>query len=82
MSRYTSHLARAFWTRREKRLKTLHRIRSASEACTSVHIGRFIVIETESDSPDAAKAPVTTMCERLLANPVTEDFEIESAVPA
>lgn len=49
---------------------------------SSVHIGRFIVIETESDSPDAAVASVTTMCERLLANPVIEDFEIESATAA
>lgn len=44
-----------------------------------VHVGRHIVIET--DAPDAAMAAdsVRTMCERLLANPVTEDFEIESA---
>jgi phosphoribosylformylglycinamidine synthase len=46
---------------------------------SSVHVGRHIVIDTESASPDAAIASVKAMCERLLANPVTEDFEIESA---
>ena len=48
----------------------------------SVHVGRHIVIE--ADAPDAvsAEAAVQSMCERLLANPVTEDYEITSAVPA
>ena len=44
-----------------------------------VHIGRHIVIENEAASEDEAKDAVRSMCERLLANPVTEDFEIESA---
>ena len=43
---------------------------------------RHIVIDTESENADAAVASVTAMCERLLANPVTEDFEIESATAA
>ena len=49
---------------------------------SSVHIGRHVVIDTESLSADAAIASVKAMCERLLANPVTEDFEIESAAAA
>jgi len=52
------------------------------EGVMSVHIGRHIVIDTESENADAAIASVTAMCERLLANPVTEDFEIESATAA
>ncbi len=44
-----------------------------------VHVGRHIVIETEAASDDDARDSVRRMCERLLANPVTEDFEIESA---
>jgi len=44
-----------------------------------VHVGRHIVIETEAATPADAKESVRAMCERLLANPVTEDFEIESA---
>jgi phosphoribosylformylglycinamidine synthase PurS subunit len=43
---------------------------------SSVHVGRHFVVEVEA--PDEATARRTTreMCERLLANPVTEDFEI------
>ena len=44
-----------------------------------VHVGRYIVVETDADSPAAAEESVKLMCERLLANPVIEDFEIESA---
>ena len=52
------------------------------EGVMSVHVGRHIVIDTESENADAAVASVAAMCERLLANPVTEDFEIESATAA
>jgi phosphoribosylformylglycinamidine synthase len=44
-----------------------------------VHVGRYIVVETEADTHAAAEESVKLMCERLLANPVIEDFEIESA---
>jgi phosphoribosylformylglycinamidine synthase PurS subunit len=40
-------------------------------------IGRFIVLEVEATDAMDADASVREMCERLLANPVTEDFEIE-----
>jgi phosphoribosylformylglycinamidine synthase len=43
---------------------------------TDVHVGRHLVIDTTADSADAAKAAVKSMCDRLLANPVTEDFII------
>ncbi|MEP6905167.1 MAG: phosphoribosylformylglycinamidine synthase subunit PurS [Gemmatimonadales bacterium] len=52
------------------------------EGVSSVHVGRHVVIDTDSPSPDAAIASVKAMCESLLANPVIEDFEIESATPA
>jgi phosphoribosylformylglycinamidine synthase PurS subunit len=52
------------------------------DGVSSVHVGRHIVIDTESENPDAALASVTAMCERLLANPVIEDFEIASATPS
>lgn len=45
----------------------------------AVHVGRYIVIETEATDASDARDSVRSMCERLLANPVTEDFEIESA---
>lgn len=44
-----------------------------------VHVGRYIVVESDAASADEAKQAVRAMCEKLLANPVTEDFEIESA---
>ena len=44
-----------------------------------VHVGRHIVVETEAATENEAKDSVRQMCERLLANPVIEDFEIESA---
>jgi phosphoribosylformylglycinamidine synthase len=52
------------------------------DGVSSVHVGRHVVIDTESETAEGAAALVTAMCERLLANPVTEDFEIESATAA
>jgi phosphoribosylformylglycinamidine synthase len=46
-----------------------------------VHIGRYIIVETDAYDAIAAEETVSDMCSKLLANPVTEDFEIESAVP-
>ncbi len=48
-------------------------------AVRDVLVGRHIVIETDAGSEGEARDAVRRMCERLLANPVTEDFEIESA---
>ncbi len=44
-----------------------------------VYVGRYIVVRTEATSAEAAKESVKAMCEKLLANPVTEDFVIEGA---
>jgi phosphoribosylformylglycinamidine synthase PurS subunit len=51
-------------------------------AVKDVHVGRYIIVETDAYDAVAAEETVTEMCNKLLANPVTEDFEIESAVPA
>jgi phosphoribosylformylglycinamidine synthase len=40
------------------------------EGVTSVHVGRLV----ELDVPDAEMLP--QMCEKLLANPLVEDYEI------
>jgi phosphoribosylformylglycinamidine synthase PurS subunit len=45
-------------------------------AVADVHIGRHLVIETDAANAGAAEQSVREMCGRLLANPVTEDFEI------
>lgn len=47
-----------------------------------VRVGRFLVVDADADSPDAARDAARAMCDRLLANPVTEDFEIASVEPA
>ena len=48
---------------------------------TAAHVGRYIVLETDAATGAAAAAEVKAMCDKLLANPVTEDFEIEPATP-
>lgn len=45
-------------------------------AVSDVHVGRHLVIETAAADAASAEASVRDMCSRLLANPVTEDFEI------
>jgi phosphoribosylformylglycinamidine synthase subunit PurS len=42
----------------------------------NVHVGRLIELDVE----DASRLP--EMCEKLLANPLIEDYEIVSADPA
>ena len=41
-----------------------------------VHVGRHIVVEVDAADTQAAEQATRDMCEKLLANPVTEDFEI------
>jgi phosphoribosylformylglycinamidine synthase len=48
----------------------------------SVHVGRHLVVELEARDEAAAHTQAREMCERLLANPVTEDFTIASVTPA
>ena len=44
-----------------------------------VHLGRAIELDVAGSSPADAEARARAMCERLLANPVTEDFTVEVA---
>ncbi len=41
-----------------------------------VHVGKHLVLEIDADTPRSAEQAVRDMCDRLLANPVTEDYEI------
>lgn len=41
-----------------------------------VHVGRHVVVELKARDAAAAEQEARAMCEKLLANPVTEDFEI------
>jgi phosphoribosylformylglycinamidine synthase len=45
-------------------------------AVRDVRVGRHVVVEADAADAAAAERAVREMCERLLANPVTEDFEI------
>lgn len=47
-------------------------------AVQDVHVGRYIVVEADAPNPQAVEQSTREMCERLLANPVTEDFAIAS----
>jgi phosphoribosylformylglycinamidine synthase len=47
-----------------------------------VKVGRHIVIDVTEDSRDSASRSAREMCQRLLANPVTEDFEIATVEQA
>lgn len=40
------------------------------------HVGRHIVLDVDAPDAKAADASVRAMCQKLLANPVTEDYEI------
>jgi phosphoribosylformylglycinamidine synthase len=51
-------------------------------AVRDVHVGRHLLIETDATDAAAAEASVREMCTRLLANPVTEDYEIAGVTPA
>jgi len=42
-------------------------------------VGRVIDLEVEASNADEARAEAERMCERLLANPLIESFEIEVA---
>jgi len=42
----------------------------------AVHVGRHLVLELDARDAAGARAAAREMCERLLANPVTEDFSI------
>lgn len=44
-----------------------------------VRVGRHLVLSVEAADAAAARASVHRMCEQLLANPVTEDYEILEA---
>ncbi|MCG6989778.1 MAG: phosphoribosylformylglycinamidine synthase subunit PurS [Gemmatimonadetes bacterium] len=50
-------------------------------AVHDVRVGKVIYVDMDADTPDAALVEAEAMCRKILANPVTEDFEI-SLVPA
>ena len=47
------------------------------EQVHEVRVGKLLSLEVEAASIQEARDGADAMCRRLLANPVTEDFEIE-----
>ena len=50
-------------------------------AVHDVHVGRHIVVEIDAADRPAAERTTRDMCEKLLANPVIEDYEIATVNP-
>ena len=48
----------------------------------SVRTGKFFELHVDAPSAEAAEAQVRQVADRLLANPVTEDFAILALVPS
>jgi phosphoribosylformylglycinamidine synthase len=42
----------------------------------AVHVGRHLVLDVDAADEETVRRQTREMCERLLANPVTEDYEI------
>ena len=47
------------------------------EIIKNVRIGKQIILELNSTDKESAKEEVTKMCQKLLANTVIEDYNIE-----
>ncbi|MBW3628813.1 MAG: phosphoribosylformylglycinamidine synthase subunit PurS [Gemmatimonadetes bacterium] len=41
-----------------------------------VHVGRLVTLSLSAASPEDAADAAVAMCRQLLANPVTEDFDV------
>ncbi|QOR34766.1 phosphoribosylformylglycinamidine synthase subunit PurS [Clostridium sp. 'deep sea'] len=44
---------------------------------TDIRVGKYLVVSLEAKDINVAKAKVNEMCDKLLANPVIEDYKIE-----
>ena len=44
---------------------------------TGARVGKVVDLEVEAANPEDARAQVEQMCERLLANPLIESYEVE-----
>jgi phosphoribosylformylglycinamidine synthase PurS subunit len=55
-------------------------LRELGFAVGQARIGRVVDLDVDAPTAAAARAEVERMCERLLANPLIERFEVEVAV--
>lgn len=55
-----------------------HSLRSLGfEEVKSARVGKLIELELQGDDRESAESHIRSMCEKLLANPVIEDFRYE-----
>lgn len=47
-----------------------------------VRVGRTIEVRLEADTEQQVRERLRQMCDRLVANPVTEDYTIDAVEPA
>ena len=47
-----------------------------------VRVGRHVVLDLRAPDADAARRQAVAACDRLLANPVTEDYVVEHVAAA
>jgi phosphoribosylformylglycinamidine synthase subunit PurS len=52
-------------------------LRQLGFSVAGARVGRVVDLEVEATDADEARAKVAQMCERLLANPLIESYEIE-----
>lgn len=52
------------------------------EGVGEVHVGRLVVFSLAAESEADARARADAMCRQLLANPVTEDYQVAVRAPA
>ena len=55
-------------------------LRELGFGVSNARVGRVIDLEVDAAEPEAARAEVERMCERLLANPLIESYEVEVEV--
>lgn len=46
------------------------------DGVSDVRMGRLVSMHIEADDEASARSSITEMCERLIANPIIEDFTI------
>lgn len=47
------------------------------ESVSEVRVGKFLEVKIDETSPDLARSIANEVCEKLLANPVIEQFSVE-----
>ena len=44
---------------------------------SEVKVGKYLILTLQADSQAAAEAQLDEMCQKLLANPIIEDYEMK-----